>query len=226
MPSKKGKSKSNAKANAAANSNSTQRAPNLPNGAPTVPDEAAPQAPPADETIEPKPLQEGEEQTQEQNHEHKDEEPSGPSRGEEQEEQDDVPVDERIRILEDDLEAMRQEKEALGNQYRSLLGKLTAMRTTLGDKLKEDAVGVSSLSFAHMQKLMRASVEYRRSLIDERRRSTISLLRIASFTKLSTHSNPSCHPFPRNLHTFLLSWLNFALRATLLHQTCSLSHVK
>ncbi|OXB38407.1 hypothetical protein LQV05_002773 [Cryptococcus neoformans] len=145
MPSKKGKSKSNTKANAAANSNPTQSASNLPNGAPTVPDEAAPQAPPSDKTIEPKPLQEREEQmqeqeqTQEHDHEHKDEGSSGQSRKEEQKEQDDVPVNERIRILENDLEATRQEKEALGNQYRSLLGKLTAMRTTLGDKLKEDA---------------------------------------------------------------------------------------
>ncbi|OWT41125.1 hypothetical protein C362_01339 [Cryptococcus neoformans Bt1] len=155
MPSKKGKSKSNTKANAAPNSNPTQSASNLPNGAPTVSDEAAPQAPPSDKTIEPKPLQEREEQMQEQeqaqehDHEHKDEGSSGPSRKEEQKEQDNVkeeqkeqdnvPVDERIRILEDDLEATRQEKEALGSQYRSLLGKLTAMRTTLGDKLKEDA---------------------------------------------------------------------------------------
>lgn len=149
MPSKKGKSKSNTKANAAANSSPTQSASNLPNGAPTVPDEAAPQAPPSDKTIEPKPLQEREEQmqeqeqTQEHDHEHKDEGSSGQSRKEEQKEQDDVPVNERIRILENDLEATRQEKEALGNQYRSLLGKLTAMRTTLGDKLKEDAVGFS-----------------------------------------------------------------------------------
>lgn len=146
MPSKKGKSKSNSRANSAGNPNSTQNAADLPNGAPTIPDEAAaPQAPPSDETVESKSLQGGEEpreeQTQGQNHEHKDEGSSEQSQVEEQEEQNDVPVDERIRILEDDLETTRQEKEALGNQYRSLLGKLTAMRTTLGDKLKEDAVG-------------------------------------------------------------------------------------
>ncbi|KAE8539977.1 hypothetical protein D1P53_003915 [Cryptococcus gattii VGV] len=140
MPSKKGKSKSNSRANSAGNSNSTQNAADLPNGAPTIPDEAAaPQAPPSDETVELKPLQGGEGQTQGQNHEHQDEGSSEQSQVEEQEEQNDVPVDERIRILEDDLETTRQEKEALGNQYRSLLGKLTAMRTTLGDKLKEDA---------------------------------------------------------------------------------------
>lgn len=148
MPSKKGKSKSNSRANSAGNSNSTQNAADLPNGAPAIPDEAVtPQAPPSDETVELKAPQGGEEQTQVQNHEHKDEGSSEQSQVKEQEEQNDVPVDERVRILEDDLETTRQEKEALGNQYRSLLGKLTAMRTTLGDKLKEDAVGYISQSF-------------------------------------------------------------------------------
>lgn len=164
MPSKKGKSKSNSRANSAGNSNSTQKAADLPNGAPTIPDEAAaPQASPSDETVELKPLQGGAEQTQGQNHERKDKGSSEQSQVEEQEEQNHVPVDERIRILEDDLETTRQEKEALGNQYRSLLGKLTAMRTTLGDKLKEDAVGFLSLSFGHVWKLMHASAEYRRN---------------------------------------------------------------
>lgn len=46
----------------------------------------------------------------------------------------------RIRQLEDELEMVRGEKDNLGNQYRSLLGKLTAMRKSLGDKLREDAV--------------------------------------------------------------------------------------
>lgn len=46
----------------------------------------------------------------------------------------------RIRQLEDELEMVRGEKENLGNQYRTLLGKLTAMRKSLGDKLREDAV--------------------------------------------------------------------------------------
>ena len=43
--------------------------------------------------------------------------------------------------LKHDLAVARQEKEVLGNQYRSLLGKLTAMRQSLGEKLREDAVG-------------------------------------------------------------------------------------
>ncbi|KAK8865685.1 hypothetical protein IAR55_000830 [Kwoniella newhampshirensis] len=45
----------------------------------------------------------------------------------------------RIAQLENELASTQQEKETLGNQYRGLLGKLTAMRTTLGDKLREDA---------------------------------------------------------------------------------------
>lgn len=52
---------------------------------------------------------------------------------------DDATPQEKIARLEDELATTRQEKEVLGNQYRSLLGKLTAMRTSLGDKLREDA---------------------------------------------------------------------------------------
>lgn len=39
-----------------------------------------------------------------------------------------------------ELEAVRAEKAALEGQYRALLGKLTTMRNTLGDKLRQDAV--------------------------------------------------------------------------------------
>lgn len=45
---------------------------------------------------------------------------------------------------EGELERVRAEKDHLSLQYRSLLGKLTAMRNTLGDKLKEDAVSRAS----------------------------------------------------------------------------------
>lgn len=41
---------------------------------------------------------------------------------------------------EGELERVRAEKDHLSHQYRSLLGKLTAMRNSLGEKLKEDAV--------------------------------------------------------------------------------------
>lgn len=41
--------------------------------------------------------------------------------------------------VEAQLERVKAEKEHLNHQYRSLLSKLTAMRQSLGDKLKEDA---------------------------------------------------------------------------------------
>lgn len=46
-----------------------------------------------------------------------------------------------------ELEVVRAEKAALEGQYRALLGKLTTMRNTLGDKLRQDAVR-SAVSFA------------------------------------------------------------------------------
>lgn len=42
--------------------------------------------------------------------------------------------------LQRELERAREEKETLAAQYRNLLSKLTTMRTTLGNKLKQDAV--------------------------------------------------------------------------------------
>lgn len=47
-----------------------------------------------------------------------------------------------MSTLEQELAVVRQEKEVLANQYRTLLGKLTAMRSSLGEKLREDAVGL------------------------------------------------------------------------------------
>ncbi|GAA5884658.1 hypothetical protein JCM16303_003701 [Sporobolomyces ruberrimus] len=47
--------------------------------------------------------------------------------------------DERIRALEDELERTRQDRDAWEEQYQSLLAKLTTMRSTVGDKLKQDA---------------------------------------------------------------------------------------
>lgn len=45
-----------------------------------------------------------------------------------------------LLALQEELERTRAEKDVLANQYRSLLDKLTQMRTTLGNKLKQDAV--------------------------------------------------------------------------------------
>lgn len=48
--------------------------------------------------------------------------------------------DERVRLLEDELERARADRDAFESQYQGLLGKLTTMRNTLGEKLKQDAV--------------------------------------------------------------------------------------
>lgn len=52
-------------------------------------------------------------------------------------------AEERIANLEDELIRTREEKDTFEAQYRALLGKLTTMRNTLGDKLKQDAVSAS-----------------------------------------------------------------------------------
>ncbi|KAI1794366.1 hypothetical protein LXA43DRAFT_996757 [Ganoderma leucocontextum] len=44
-----------------------------------------------------------------------------------------------VQRLEQELQRTREEKDALATQYRNLLAKLTTMRTTLGNKLKQDA---------------------------------------------------------------------------------------
>ncbi|KAF7344534.1 Guanylate kinase [Mycena sanguinolenta] len=51
---------------------------------------------------------------------------------------DDEPSD-PVEKLQRELERTREEKETLAAQYRNLLAKLTTMRTTLGNKLKQDA---------------------------------------------------------------------------------------
>ena len=45
-----------------------------------------------------------------------------------------------VAKLQQELERTREEKETLATQYRNLLAKLTTMRTTLGNKLQQDAV--------------------------------------------------------------------------------------
>jgi hypothetical protein len=52
-----------------------------------------------------------------------------------------------VHRLERELERTRDEKETLATQYRNLLAKLTQMRTSLGNKLQQDAVGPISLSY-------------------------------------------------------------------------------
>jgi hypothetical protein len=50
-----------------------------------------------------------------------------------------------VERLQRELERTREEKETLAGQYRNLLSKLTTMRTTLGNKLKQDAVRAAFL---------------------------------------------------------------------------------
>ena len=57
--------------------------------------------------------------------------------GSEDSEDDDLDPTERLRK---ELERAKEEKDVLASQYRTLLSKLTAMRTTLGNKLQQDAV--------------------------------------------------------------------------------------
>ncbi|KAK4056841.1 hypothetical protein OIO90_002091 [Microbotryomycetes sp. JL221] len=53
--------------------------------------------------------------------------------------QDDMPDADRIQWLQDELDRTRQDRDDFENQYRGLLSKLTTMRNTLGDKLRQDA---------------------------------------------------------------------------------------
>jgi len=82
---------------------------------------------------------EGGPEAQENGHEYQTERQQGSGELEEE--------DERIRILEDELERTRQDRDAWEQQYQSLLAKLTTMRQTVGDKIKQDAVSLSLPSF-------------------------------------------------------------------------------
>lgn len=53
---------------------------------------------------------------------------------------DEDPDSTSVEKLKRELEKTREEKEQLATQYRNLLAKLTTMRNTLGNKLKQDAV--------------------------------------------------------------------------------------
>lgn len=53
-----------------------------------------------------------------------------------------------IAQLQRELERTKEEKEALAGQYRNLLAKLTTMRTTLGNKLQQDAVRTFGFLYA------------------------------------------------------------------------------
>lgn len=65
--------------------------------------------------------------------------PTNGSNGSEDSEDGDLDPVER---LQKELERTKGEKDVLASQYRTLLSKLTAMRTTLGNKLQQDAVSL------------------------------------------------------------------------------------
>lgn len=58
-----------------------------------------------------------------------------------------APTD-QFAVLRAELERTRAEKDTLDEHYRTLLEKVTAMRTTLGNKLKQDAVRVLNSNVA------------------------------------------------------------------------------
>lgn len=51
----------------------------------------------------------------------------------------------KVALLQRELHQCRQEKDALATQYQNLVSRLNNMRTTLGNKLKQDGVCVSAL---------------------------------------------------------------------------------
>lgn len=76
----------------------------------------------------------------------------------EEEEESEGNLIERIKELELELVTTKNEKETFEIQYRSLLGKLTSMRNTLGDKLKQDAVS-SILSLEYLSCYYKISLQ-------------------------------------------------------------------
>jgi len=56
-----------------------------------------------------------------------------------------------VERLQRELERTKDEKEKLATQYRNLLAKLTQMRTSLGNKLQQDAVCVRILVHPNMR---------------------------------------------------------------------------
>lgn len=61
----------------------------------------------------------------------------------------------KLRAVALELETTRADKTMFEAQYNSLLGKLTTMRNTLGDKLKQDAVRLQSSSLVALTGLWR-----------------------------------------------------------------------
>lgn len=89
-----------------------------------------------------------------------------------------------VSRLQRELERTREEKEALATQYRNLLAKLTTMRTTLGNKLRQDAV-------SYAQPLLfttgfNGQYLHRKSLTDENSWFSNSLPKMMIYLRRST----------------------------------------
>lgn len=87
-------------------------------------------------------------------------------------------ADESTRALEDELERTRADRDAWEEQYQGLLAKLTTMRNTVGDKLRQDAVGPGVI-FSVATKDMEADLLPRQDELD-RREQEIADLRAAN----------------------------------------------
>ena len=98
---------------------------------------------------------------------------------------------ERMSRLEVELETTRQEKDALGAQYRSLLGKLTAMRQSLGEKLREDAVSTRPISPRPLVYDLILTEWCRKSWIEEKQPSMSSRQTTPTSNRPYLRSNPS-----------------------------------
>lgn len=57
--------------------------------------------------------------------------------------------DGQIAQLQAELDRVTNERDTFQSQYRGLLGKLSNMRTTLGDKLRQDAVSRTDTLVVH-----------------------------------------------------------------------------
>ncbi len=88
-----------------------------------------------------------------------------------------------VERLQHELERTKEEKDTLAAQYRNLLSKLTTMRTTLGNKLKQDAVRTFNVIIA-----------------------SSSVTTFESHRKNSTVRNNSCNSLPFRMRTLLLLW--------------------
>lgn len=76
-----------------------------------------------------------------------------------------------VEALHAELERTREERDSFEGQYKGLLGKLTQMRSTLGDRLRQDAVSVSACPPFVRQCMLKVGRGTRKSWTRENSRS-------------------------------------------------------